>query len=68
MPNFVVQGSNSRCDGSGSTCYTLRSKLAHLSYEAGAVGLSSAGKYTSEIFITYLPTPHLVGYARFLRN
>ena len=63
VPDFVVQGGDPRGDGSGSTPYNLRSEFSELHYDAGAVGLASAGKDTEscQFFFTHQPTPHLDG-------
>ncbi len=63
VPDFVVQGGDPRGDGSGSTPYNLRSEFSELVYDAGAVGLASAGKDTEscQFFFTHQPTPHLDG-------
>ena len=63
VPDFVAQGGDPRGDGSGSTPYNLRSEFSELVYDAGAVGLASAGKDTEscQFFFTHQPTPHLDG-------
>ncbi|MEJ7659498.1 MAG: peptidylprolyl isomerase [Hymenobacter sp.] len=63
VPDFVAQGGDPRGDGSGSTPYNLRSEFSELRYDAGAVGLASAGKDTEscQFFFTHQPTPHLDG-------
>lgn len=63
VPNFVAQGGCPRGDGFGGLPYTIRSEFAPLYYEAGSVGVASAGKDTESCqwFITHSPTPHLDG-------
>ena len=63
VPNFVAQGGDPRGDGNGSAPYNLRSEFGDLRYQAGSVGLASAGKDTEscQFFITHTPTPHLDG-------
>ena len=63
VPNFVVQGGDPRGDGWGGPEYTLRSEFSPLSFDAGTVGMASAGKDTegSQFFITQSPQPHLDG-------
>lgn len=63
VPNFVIQGGCNRGDGYGSEDYSIRSELANLSYQEGAVGMASAGKDTegTQWFVTHSPTPHLDG-------
>ncbi len=63
VPNFVVQGGCPRGDGYGSLDYSIRSEFAQVYYEAGTLGMASAGKDTEgcQWFITHSPTPHLDG-------
>jgi peptidylprolyl isomerase len=63
VPNFVVQGGDPRGDGWGGPGYSIRSEFSSFSYEAGSVGIASAGKDTewSQFFITHSPQPHLDG-------
>jgi cyclophilin family peptidyl-prolyl cis-trans isomerase len=63
VPDFVAQGGCPRGDGWGSPDFTIRSEFSDLSYEAGTVGLASAGRDTEscQFFITHSPTPHLDG-------
>lgn len=64
VPNFVIQGGCPRGDGWGSLNWTQRSEFSnYLRYEAGMVGLASAGNDTEgvQFFITHIPTPHLDG-------
>ncbi len=70
VPNFVAQGGCPRGDGFGGLDYTIRSEFAPLYYQAGSVGLASAGKDTEscQFFITHSPTVHLDGsYTIFAR-
>lgn len=63
VPNFVVQGGDPRGDGWGGPGYSIRSEFSPLTYEAGTLGIASAGKDTegSQFFITQSPQPHLDG-------
>ena len=63
VPNFVVQGGDPRGDGWGGPEYSIRSEFSPLTYEAGTLGIASAGKDTegSQFFITQSPQPHLDG-------
>jgi cyclophilin family peptidyl-prolyl cis-trans isomerase len=64
VPDFVIQGGCPRGDGWGSLDWTQRSEFSnYLKYEAGTVGLASAGRDTEgvQFFITHIPTPHLDG-------
>jgi cyclophilin family peptidyl-prolyl cis-trans isomerase len=64
VPQFVVQGGCPRGDGWGSLDWTQRSEFSNYqNYEAGTVGVASAGKDTEgvQFFITHCPTPHLDG-------
>lgn len=71
VPQFVVQVGCPRGDGWGSLDWTQRSEFSNYqSYEAGTVGIASAGKDTEgvQFFITHCPTPHLDGrYTIFAR-
>ena len=71
VPQFVIQGGCPRGDGWGSLNWTQRSEFSNYqSYEAGTVGVASAGKDTEgvQFFITHCPTPHLDGrYSIFAR-
>lgn len=64
VPNFVVQGGCSRGDGFGGFEATIPSELGLQRYwQAGCVGMASAGKNTesTQFFITHAPTIHLDG-------
>lgn len=63
VPNFVIQGGCPRGDGWGSMDYSIRSEFSPLDYDAGSLGMASAGKDTESCqwFITHSPTPHLEG-------
>ena len=63
VPAFVAQGGCPRGDGYGSTPDVIRSEWPELHYEAGMVGMASAGKDTESCqwFITHCYTPHLDG-------
>jgi peptidylprolyl isomerase len=63
VPNFVIQGGDPRGDGWGGPGYSLRSEFSSLTYDAGILGMASAGKDTegSQFFITQSPQPHLDG-------
>lgn len=71
VPQFVIQGGCPRGDGWGSLDWTQRSEFSNYQrYEAGTVGVASAGKDTEgvQFFITHCPTPHLDGrYSIFAR-
>ncbi|MCU0450516.1 MAG: peptidylprolyl isomerase [Bernardetiaceae bacterium] len=63
VPNHVAQGGCPRGDGFGGPPHTIRSELGPLYYQAGSVGMASAGKDTegSQWFISLIPTNHLDG-------
>lgn len=63
VPNFVIQAGCRRGDGWGSENYSIRSEFSPRRYQAGSVGMASAGKDTegTQWFITHSPTPHLDG-------
>lgn len=63
VSNFVIQGGCPRGDGYGSLDHSIRSEFSGASYEAGYVGMASAGPDTecSQFFITHAQTPHLDG-------
>jgi cyclophilin family peptidyl-prolyl cis-trans isomerase/HEAT repeat protein len=63
VPNFVIQDGCKRGDGWGSEDYSIRSEFSGRRYQAGSVGMASAGKDTegTQWFITHSPTPHLDG-------
>ncbi len=63
VPNFVLQGGDPRGDGWGGPGYAIRSEFSPLFFEAGSLGIASAGKDTegSQFFITHSPQPHLDG-------
>jgi cyclophilin family peptidyl-prolyl cis-trans isomerase/HEAT repeat protein len=70
VPNFVIQDGCPRGDGWGGPDFSIRSELGPLYYEAGSLGMASAGKDTesSQWFITHSATPHLDGrYTIFAR-
>jgi cyclophilin family peptidyl-prolyl cis-trans isomerase len=64
VTNFVVQGGCPRGDGWGGSELCVPSELSPAKYwEAGCVGMASAGKDTegTQFFITHAPTVHLDG-------
>lgn len=63
VPNFVVQGGDSRGDGSGGPGYAIPCEVNPLRYRRGAVGMALAGKDTggSQFFICHSDQPHLDG-------
>lgn len=63
IPGFVAQGGCPRGDGMGGTDYTIRSEFYLHRYNAGSVGLASAGKDTESCqwFVSLMPTQHLEG-------
>jgi cyclophilin family peptidyl-prolyl cis-trans isomerase len=63
VPNFVIQGGDSRGDGWGTGGLTLRDEIDRERFDRGLVGMPKAGKDTGgcQIFITHVPTPHLDG-------
>jgi len=68
IPNFVVQGGDPRGDGWGGPGYHLLTEKSPLGYDAGSVGMASAGPDTegSQFFITTTPQYHLdCNYTRF---
>lgn len=63
VSNFVIQGGDSRGDGSGGPGYTIRDELNERPYVRGTVGMALSGKDTggSQFYITHSPQPHLDG-------
>jgi cyclophilin family peptidyl-prolyl cis-trans isomerase/HEAT repeat protein len=64
VPNFVVQGGDfERADGFGGPGFYLPSEFTPVPYEAGTLGMASAGKDTegSQFFVTHSMQPHLDG-------
>jgi cyclophilin family peptidyl-prolyl cis-trans isomerase len=63
VPNFVIQGGCPRGDGWGGPGFLLRTEFSAAHYDAGTIGIASAGKDTegSQFFITHSPQPHLDG-------
>ncbi|MEO6213743.1 MAG: HEAT repeat domain-containing protein [Vicinamibacterales bacterium] len=61
VPNFVIQGGDSRGDGGGGPGFTIRDELNDRPYLRGTVGMALAGKDTggSQFYITHSPQPHL---------
>ena len=61
VPNFVIQTGDPREDGWGGPNYHLQTERSPVSYEAGSVGMASAGPDTegSQFFITTSPQYHL---------
>ncbi|MCA6078492.1 peptidylprolyl isomerase [Fulvivirga sedimenti] len=61
VPNFVIQAGCDRGDGWGGGTYAIRTEISGRQYEAGTVGMASAGKDTesTQWFITHFPTHHL---------
>lgn len=70
VPNFVAQDGCPRGDGYGGPDHLIPSEFTSRRYEAGSLGMASAGPDTesSQWFITHSPTPHLEGrYTQFGR-
>ncbi|CAM2067758.1 Peptidylprolyl isomerase [Sulfidibacter corallicola] len=63
VPNFVVQGGDSRGDGSGGPGHTIPCEVNRHPYVRGTVGMALAGKDTggSQFFICHSDQPHLNG-------
>ena len=63
VPGFVIQDGCPRGDGYGSTMETIRSEFTHRRFDAGVLGMASAGTDTESCqwFITHTRTPHLNG-------
>jgi cyclophilin family peptidyl-prolyl cis-trans isomerase len=63
VTGFVVQGGDPRGSGWGDGGISLRDEINRLPFERGTVGMPKAGKDTGgcQLFIMYLPTPHLDG-------
>lgn len=63
VPNFVIQGGDSRGDGGGGPGYSIRDELNERPYLRGTVGMALSGKDTggSQFYITHSPQPHLDG-------
>lgn len=61
VPNFVVQGGDSRGDGEGGPGYAIRDELNERPFLRGTVGmaLSWADTGGSQFFIMHSPAPHL---------
>ncbi len=63
VPNFVVQGGDSRGDQNGGPGYQIRDEINLKPYTTGTLGMALSGKDTggSQFFITHSPQPHLDG-------
>ena len=63
VPSFVIQGGDPEETGWGGPGYDIVSEFSPLNYEAGMVGMASAGKDTegSQWFVTTGNYPHLNG-------
>ena len=63
VPGFVIQDGCPRGDGYGSTMETIRSEFTRRCFDAGVLGMASAGPDTESCqwFITHNATPHLNG-------
>ena len=63
VPGFVIQDGCPRGDGYGSTMETIRSEFTRRKFDAGVLGMASAGPDTESCqwFITHTRTPHLNG-------
>jgi cyclophilin family peptidyl-prolyl cis-trans isomerase/HEAT repeat protein len=63
VPGFVIQDGCPRGDGYGSTMETIRSEFSRRCFDAGVLGMASAGPDTESCqwFITHNATPHLNG-------
>ncbi|HKP14400.1 MAG TPA: peptidylprolyl isomerase [Blastocatellia bacterium] len=63
VPNFVIQGGDSRGDQNGGPGYQIRDEINLRRYGVGTVGMALSGKDTggSQFFITHSPQPHLDG-------
>lgn len=63
VPGFVIQGGDPEETGWGGPGYDIVSEFSPLNYEAGMVGMASAGKNTegSQWFVTTGNYPHLNG-------
>ncbi len=63
VSNFVIQGGDPMGTGWGGPGYSIRTEISPLKFEAGSVGMASAGKDTegSQFFITHSPQPNLDG-------
>ena len=63
VPDFVVQGGDSRGDGEGGPGYTIRDEINTRPYLRGTVGMALDWEDTggSQFFITHSPQPHLDG-------
>jgi cyclophilin family peptidyl-prolyl cis-trans isomerase len=63
VPGFVIQDGCPRGDGFGSLMETIRTEISQHNFEAGTLGMASAGMDTESCqwFITHTRTPHLNG-------
>ncbi|MCL5030110.1 MAG: peptidylprolyl isomerase [Bacteroidetes bacterium] len=63
VPGFVIQGGDPEETGWGGPDYDIVSEFSPLNYDAGMVGMASAGKDTegSQWFVTTGDFPHLNG-------
>lgn len=63
VPNFVIQGGDTRNDMNGGPGYQIRCEINEHPYKTGSVGMALSGKDTggSQFFITHSPQPHLDG-------
>ena len=63
VPDFVVQGGDSRGDGDGGPGWSLPDEHTPLRFKRGTLGIATSGAETggSQIFLCHAPQPHLDG-------
>jgi len=64
VSNFVIQGGDPDGTGWGGAGYALRAEVNTLPYKRGSLGMPRSSGFDtggSQLFFTYIPTPHLDG-------
>ncbi len=64
VPNFVIQGGDPDGTGWGGAGYSLRAEVNTIPYKRGTLGMPRSNGFDtggSQLFFTYIPTPHLDG-------
>ncbi|WP_309641588.1 peptidylprolyl isomerase [Flavobacterium sp.] len=64
IPNFMIQGGDPMCDGSGDAGYLFRDEITDMHFDKGgvlAMANSGPGTNSSQFFITHVATPWLDG-------
>ncbi len=64
IPEFMIQGGDPMCDGTGDAGYLFRDEISDLRFDKGgvlAMANSGPGTNSSQFFITHVATPWLEG-------